>query len=193
MSSAQVLGLTLMFNTLSLALSSPGEDEVAKGRTVLAEQEKRILEYLKNDASWTDRKNRSKTTEYVRMGGDLRSSTLVPILVRNITFSSTDGIGLKSISYYYPAYGALKKIGMPSVAPILQRLKDDGADEGLDAMERNYLISCLVDIYEQGGFGVEITRLRITEEMKKADAKQKANLEQVLKHPILNPAKRISK
>ena len=82
----------------------------------------------------------------------------------------------------YPVYETLETIGIASIPSLLDRLKQVDPDDipGRGQIEHNLLVSLLVKIYAQGGFGPEIARQRIELELKKATGREKKFLQKAL-------------
>lgn len=200
---------------LERAIKHPGIDpEGARKPTVIFQQlpEKyqknveKIISVLSTDATWKDvtyQKDKAKTEillKYLELASLLRSqiispeypypvvSDVTPILVKNIAYSPFEGQKVRDITIesQYPAYNTLCQIGIRTVGPLVNLLKTGN----LDDKTQDLIIRCLVNIYEQGGFGKEMTKYRLQLEMGDSKDKEKELLEKALHHPQLNTKKK---
>jgi len=186
--------------------------------------EKSLFELLKDDALWFNYKNQTRLLEYLQIAENLRRPGLAQVLATNITCPRVLEWRLMDTGREYPAYGALRKIGIPAVHGIIMELKGfdpENPPPGLTREEieeikdesvrekklKEYykaisdqeklghrankehrqllLLSCLVEIYGQGGYGKDLARLRLEKEALKSSGKERERLLKALKHPQL--------
>jgi hypothetical protein len=71
----------------------------------------------------------------------------------------------------------------------VNQLKESDPEDrlGSGAQEHVLIVHCLVEIYDQGGGGAELTRQRIELESRKATGQAKKFLLRALEHPRLKP------
>jgi hypothetical protein len=157
-----------------------------------------LLKEMQKDSTWqpNDSEEERRLLRLLGAVGDLRISELAPTLARKITYEHR----LRgTISRFYPAHRALRRLGLEAIDPILSELKTFDVpakaliigklgeaktkeqqlveDARLEAgLKRGLLVDCLIEIYDRGGFGSEIARRRVELEAAKATGKQKERL-----------------
>lgn len=149
-----------------------------------------IVAKLCDPSTWKNAiylKDKTKTEtllKYLELVSLLRCEDVEELLIRHITYSPFEGQQEKKIiplERKYPAYGALCRIGITAVHPLIKTVKSGKTKE----TTRNLAILCLHNIYEQGGYGKQMTRQRLVLEIEKASDAEKKLLQKALQHPSL--------
>ena len=162
-----------------------------------AQKEKEILIKLQDEKTWMEPKNKDSLLSYLEMAKTIRSKAFVPILIPRLAYSpySEENGKLVSNEVRYPVMNTLKEIGLPAVSALLEVAKntdpDDGTPRGVfkdhdrkvdgKGYVRHWLaVYCLVQIYNQGGFGQDLAKQRIELELKRLPENQHGFLRQAL-------------
>ena len=150
-----------------------------------------IISKLSNPDTWKDTsytKDKTKTEillKYLELAYTIRCEGIEQILANYITYSPyEEEEARRTIEQNYPVYDTLSKIGVRSVMPLINLLKSINPAESKDRTI-DLIIRCLAIIYEQGGFGKEMTRYRLQLEIDNSKGKEKEYLEKTLNHPLL--------
>ena len=155
-------------------------------------QEKVLLAKLQNEEIWNDSKQSAELERLLQIAGVIKPAELAPVLVKHIDYFHSQGIRrfIKPgpIELIYPSYGILVRLGLPSVQPLLNELKRDSGERAkqLLSQKRNLIVHCIIEIYDEGGYGRELARRRIELELKHASKMEQEALLEALEHPGLN-------
>jgi hypothetical protein len=151
---------------------------------------------------WADPKQRDTLIGLIRAAGAIRSQAAVPIMIKHLHYDAAEQDQTQVlIEEEFPAAGALIKIGIPAVPAILELAKsapprDVRPDPSVEKIEEMWArhdltlrvdigLTCLVQIYEQGGHGKMMARHLIEEEIKTAKPETAATLKKLLDWPAL--------
>lgn len=146
---------------------------------------------LKSEKLWTDFELQKTLNTYLTAAKKNPTDKVIAVLIEHIDYDiySYGGIREKMIALekQYAVVGLLSEIGLPSVPALVDSLKTTDPEDKKNDGERKqwFAIICIRNIYDQGGFGVQLARQRIELEMKKANPKEKKYLERALKHCYL--------
>jgi hypothetical protein len=145
------------------------------------ELEKQLLARLDNDTIWKDAGQAKALGQDLEAARSLRSSRLAPVLAKHIGYSPYKLVDQPlPKSTEYPCFDILKRTGTPAVGAILNELKTLKLDDKADKFRQKLLVSCLLEIYSEGGFGPELTRQRIELEASKSTEKERKLLQEAL-------------
>lgn len=192
---------------IGLALAQPvtQEDGLVRLKKDLSAAKAEVTSKLKDDAIWLDPKKEEVLIEFLDRAAVLRPVELAPVLAQNVNFEREFFFGQVPRDLKFPAYNALKAIGTQAVIPILRELRSfDAEDYAVKTPEdgikkvneilhlkhrawkqhkQTMLVHCLIEIYDQGGFGKALARQRIELETEKVTGKEKERLLKALQHP----------
>jgi len=152
-------------------------------------KEKELTVVFKEEKSWkNDAAGRGRVLPALQAARPIKAKALAPLLASHLDYTPyDDNLRLRERNDRYPVCPVLVDIGIPAVPALLEVLKrSDPAD--LDRgglLTHNLAVSCLREIYEQGGFGPALARQRIELEMAKADPKEAKYLREALQHSQL--------
>jgi hypothetical protein len=142
------------------------------GNGVGSDTEKEALEKLQNDLVSRDV---SRREEVVKALADLKArhaAGAIPLLVQHIDYTPYahgEVVSLITPNMRYPCYDAVQAMGLAAVQPLLdefRRLEIDKKKRDVELV-RHLIVRALVGVYEQGGQGQEMVRLRLDLEAKK--------------------------
>ena len=185
------------FVIVLLSAGREDENESLDGlKKQLATLEKQAVKELVKEEIWSTSAQKGVLMEQLTAAALVRSPAIAPMLAKNITYAPSLRVSpIPTLSRMYPAYAALRNIGVPAVRSIIDELKALDADKKVTfdlsgrlsdpLLMRNLLVECLIEIYEQGGFGKELASQRIESEIKKASGAEKQRLTKLLEHPSL--------
>jgi hypothetical protein len=160
-----------------LFICQPTSDlELENLTTELAKQRYRLTKLLEDEKLWTDPKRRTDLLACLKLAKLFPDPKMAPVLLKRISFCpdpAHDIPPFRTIEEVAPAFGVLVTIGLPAVAPPIERLKK------IDSEDDNARIMVLLvkRIYEKAGFGREMAIQRLDRELSRTnDAQEKANL-----------------
>ena len=160
------------------------EDGVQQTKEVKIYQEnsKAIIAKFSDGKIWHDENKHDELCKLMETVTILRLKPLAGLLAKHIGYNrGTDKDNpLRNLKRLYPVYTALKGIGLPSVQPLLDELKKIDPDlkmrDRLKATTHReefweilmisndrksmLVLSCLAEIYDQGGHGKELVCVR---------------------------------
>ncbi len=151
----------------------------------------KLVAFFKDTGTWRwkDKAKKARLLEKLRLAGLLRAPALAAVLAPHLDDGPYRNYMPKPMSMrrLEPVLDAMQRIGMPSVPHLLMILKTEGRREigGWPQRRRKLAVLCLVLIYDQGGQGNELARKRLELEAAKPKGKEKKNLLEALKDPLL--------
>jgi len=177
---------------LGLAILGENCRMVADSPTAMTESEKKLILKLQIEALWEDNTKRIELLGVLKDAESFRTREVAKVLVKRIYYESRLRAGDMPADKRWPVYGTLKAIGMAAVHPLVEDLKTISIrgktivevvieQQTNNTMRRGNIVQCLVDIYDQGGYGKEFARLRIEKELAKCSATERQNLQDALK------------
>lgn len=176
-----------VFLAMPLWMSAYGQDAktgAPEWKRLLEKQEKEVLEKLQTDTVWTDPAQKPGLISSLNLARELKMKSLVPVLMSHIAYQpfKDDTKRIYPMEESHPAYAALREIGISTVPTLIERLKmaDPGNEWGPGDEEHTLLSLCILDIYKQGGCGVEMARKRIELELNGASDKERRLLQKTL-------------
>jgi len=171
--------------------------DVRQAREALAQNEKRIVTQLRDEALWHNASRREELHQVIALAGEMRSVEAVEPLVSHIEHQSADNTlhGMMT----WPAHEALRKIGLPAVPHLIEVIRADtkeiekererpipGASYWPLPRDHGHVIALaartLVEIYGNSTVGIQMAELRLREEARKATGEAKQQLQAALKH-----------
>ncbi|MGH7145439.1 MAG: hypothetical protein ACRD22_13515 [Terriglobia bacterium] len=150
-----------------------------------------LLKKLSDDDLWTAPDRSAELAAVLAAAARVASLKLLPPLIKHIGYEAPPNpnyLGKRRPGQLNPALAVITRIGAPAIAALVEGIehapKTDNAAH-LDA-DAGCMVLALYEIYNRGGYGVELTRERIILALSATtDPQQKANLQAALDLPIL--------
>lgn len=156
-----------------------------------AEQESLIKEKISDDTYWKDDARKNELLICLEKVTVLRLSSVAIILTPHIAYNPNpqrnNRTRLLPFEIMYPVYKALSSIGIPAVPSLIEEIKKNNQKNGTEESRQKHvlLVSCIRNIYKQGGFGVVLAQKRLQFELEECKNDiEKANLQFAIDLPI---------
>jgi len=181
----------------SFSVAAQTSPDIPELKDKYSSAKKYLIQELGKAELWADRAQNGVLTKHLVVAEWLRTDSLAPVLAKNIAYrAELPLIGpIRRRDQAFPAYAALRNIGLLAVKSIIVELKaldpnrkrsDKKAEHFSDPLLiRNLLVYCLVEIYDQGGHGRDLARQRIDLEIRNSIGTDKQRLINILDHPSL--------
>lgn len=154
------------------------------------EAQTQVLTKLQDEETWTNPKNKKVLLDSLESANKLGSAQLAPILLKHVDYSPlkpSEITDMTTKGMQYPAYRALKAIGISAVQPILDEMKLirlDDKPKGNARLRLALLATCLFEIYAEGGSGRDLAIKRMELEAQTTLEKDRKALLEAIKTPF---------
>lgn len=155
-------------------------------------REKALFLALQGEGIWKDHSRTEELERRLQEAKAMRAASCIPVLIKHLTvcpsFRKYPFMRLMTSAQAFPAYDALREMGLPAVQPVLDQLKMTDPNDSKDNQGQRHqiLIGCLIYVYGQAGCGKELAKERIRLEIRKVGEKQAGFLVQALDYRWLN-------